>query len=649
MIFLDFETFVTDKYHLDSRRSSGMTTENYVRDEQFQATMLSFCENNGEPQSAAGPDAIGEMLAARDWSRETVVIHNAQFDAAVLSFIYGIVPGSIIDTLCVARGTFGLTENVGLGDLAERFGLPKKSVPYDELRGVRFENMPAELVERLRIGCENDVILLREIAKRLLPGFPKSELIVIDLTTRMFIEPTIFGDADMLRQLAIDERTRKVDTVNKLLLSIPELRQLVDAELAGQRKPKPTAEIAEGVFRSTKKFVALLESLGETVGTKANPKGKLIPAIDSKSIYMRDLMDRDGIIGDLANAKIDLGSQINESRSKRIFDKAITGRPLAIQLKPYGTVTARMSGAGDRLNYQNQPRDAKIRNCLIAPPGMKIVDIDLSQIEYRALCALAKQTDKLDALRAGRDVYSELATKLYGRTITKSDETAKERNVGKTATLSCGFGSGVDGKTFQQNCRKSGLKIPIDDAVKAVAIYRQTHPRVIEFWKECDRVLRYLMVGNGCAMVGPIRIERGALTLPNGLKLPYDMRLDVDSRTLLRRERAKTGGTDFKKTYGGKMAENLSSSISRVILTDIMLTIWSDLELRPFLTVHDSLCYLVPEGDAEQVAKAMINIAEQVPSWWQNGAPPIAVEAKIGTRYGSLKTLKIEQPDESKE
>jgi hypothetical protein len=642
MIFLDFESYTTDKYHLDTRRSGGMTTEDYIRDAQFQPTMLSIAENGGEPQSAAGSDAIAEMLAARDWSRETVCIHNAQFDAAVMSFLYGIVPGFIIDTLCVARGTFGLTENVGLGDLAERFGLPKKSVPYDELKGVRFENMPPELVERLRLGCEGDVRLLREIFKRLVPEFPKSELIAIDLTCRMFVEPMIYGDVDMLRQLAIDERARKVSTVTKLLDEVPQLRQLVQNEQAGQRKPKPALEVAEGIFRSTKKFVALLEAMGETVGMKANPKGKLIPAIDARSIYMRDLMDRDDIIGDLANAKIDLGSSINETRSKRIYDKAITGRPLAIQLKYYGTVTARWSGSGDKLNYQNQPRDAKIRNCLVAPPGLKIVDIDLSQIEYRALCAFAKQTDKLDALRAGRDVYSELATKLYGRTITKSDETAKERNVGKTATLSCGFGSGVDGKTFQQNCRKSGLKIPIEEAMKAVAIYRQTHPLVLEFWNTCKRVLHYLMTGNGCATIGPIRVEKGALTLPNGLKLPYDVKLDADGKTFLRRERAKQSGTDFKKTYGGKMAENLASSISRVILTDIMLTIWSDLKLRPFLSVHDSLSYLVPEDDAERVARAMIDIAERVPPWWQTGAPPIAVEAKIGYRYGSLKTLKIE-------
>ena len=92
------------------------------------------------------------------------------------------------------------------------------------------------------------------------------------------------------------------------------------------------------------------------------------------------------------------------------------------------------------------------------------------------------------------------------------------------------------------------------------------------------------------------------------------------------------------------MAENLASSLSRVILSDIMLKIKSDLGLRPFLTVHDSLSYLVAETDAERVAKAMIEIAEKRPTWWEKGAPPIAVEAKIGDRYGSLETFKPEKP-----
>jgi hypothetical protein len=115
-------------------------------------------------------------------------------------------------------------------------------------------------------------------------------------------------------------------------------------------------------------------------------------------------------------------------------------------------------GAGDRMNFQNLPRDNEIRDCLVAPPGYLIVDIDLSQIEYRVLCALAGQADKLEALRQGRDVYSELASKLYGFPVSKNDDDQKPREVGKTCTLSCGFGSGKDGKTFQQKLPPEKIK-----------------------------------------------------------------------------------------------------------------------------------------------------------------------------------------------
>jgi hypothetical protein len=98
MIFLDFEVFTDDEYRLSK---GGMTTEDFIRDPRFQPTMLSIAENDRAPQSAAGPDAIDELLAARDWSRETVVIHNSMFDAGILAFRYGIVPFFIIDTLCI--------------------------------------------------------------------------------------------------------------------------------------------------------------------------------------------------------------------------------------------------------------------------------------------------------------------------------------------------------------------------------------------------------------------------------------------------------------------------------------------------------------------------------------------------------------------
>ena len=433
----------------------------------------------------------------------------------------------------------------------------------------------------------------------------------------MFVQPTIHGDVDKLRELVASERARKENTAHAL-------------------------GVDEAVFRSTGKFVALLESLGEKVAAKTNAKGEPIPATDAKSIFMRDLMERDDRVGELARAKVDLGSSINEKRAGKILAKAIDGRPLPVQLKPYGTVTARWAGAGDKMNFQNLPRDGQIRDCLVAPLGYLIVDVDLSQIECRVLNAMARQTDVLEALANPElDVYAELATKLYGRPITKkTDEDA--RNVGKTCELSCGYQAGLDGVTFQRNCRSKGLNIPIETARKAVATYRTTHPYVVRFWAECEWILWRLFIGSSVKEIGPVKVRRGALILPNGLELPYALRRGpgkFGNDGFLRLERTTNGEVEYKSTYGGKIAENLSSSVSRVVISDLMIAVYNELGLRPFLTVHDSLSYLAPQADAETVAARMLDIARRTPVWWSVGAPPIAAEVKIGTRYGSMKVF----------
>ena len=104
-------------------------------------------------------------------------------------------------------------------------------------------------------------------------------------------------------------------------------------------------------------------------------------------------------------------------------------------------------------------------------------------------------------------------------------------------------------------------------------------------------------------------------------------------------ERTTNGEVEYKSTYGGKIAENLSSSVSRVILSDLMTAVYTEMGLRPFLTVHDSVTYLVPQADAETAAARLLEIAERPPAWWARGAPPIAAEAKIGARYGSMKVF----------
>jgi DNA polymerase-1 len=73
----------------------------------------------------------------------------------------------------------------------------------------------------------------------------------------------------------------------------------------------------------------------------------------------------------------------------------------------------------------------------MAPPGFLLAPIDLAQIECRILNYLAGQEDVIEAFAEGRDLYSEGASRFYGRKITKQDK--NERHLGKVLELGCGY------------------------------------------------------------------------------------------------------------------------------------------------------------------------------------------------------------------
>ena len=84
-----------------------------------------------------------------------------------------------------------------------------------------------------------------------------------------------------------------------------------------------------------------------------------------------------------------------------------------------------------------------VRGIIKAPPGMRLVDADSSQIELRIVHWLAGDTDMMEALRRGFDPYKGLAA----RTLKKPVDavTSDERNAAKPVSLGC---LGADTKTL---------------------------------------------------------------------------------------------------------------------------------------------------------------------------------------------------------
>lgn len=574
---IDFETFYSQDYTLKK-----MTTEAYIRDSRFKAHLCAVW--TPEERSKLVPptaEALNKYVTGR-----TVIAQKAQFDGLILSHHFGLKPQNWICTLSMARATLPQLRSHSLESLAAYYGLPAKTIDYKAFIGK--VDLDAETYKMLSEGCLQDVSITLDIAKRLLKDFPKAELPIVDATIRMFTEPRMCLDAPM-----------------------------ASAELERIKLAKKTALEQLGVAReelqSADKFSALITACGVEVPMKQSPRvaGKMIPAIAKTDQGMKDLAEHSDIrVAALAQARLGEKSTIMETRLERLIE--MNGRgPLCLYLNYWGAGnTGRWSG-GDKVNAQNFP--PAIQRALVAPEGFKFVKTDSAQIECRILNYFAGQEDITNAFREGQDLYSEGASRFYGRPITKANKI--ERHLGKVLELGCGYRMGWE--KLRRTCALGALGGPpimLDEyeARNAIALYRSTHPKVVELWKKYDRWLD--------TMYRSPKEDR-TIKLPNGTFLDWsDLRYD---------------GNDYyrgeAKVHGGVVVENIIQALGRVFVSDVMLRLR---KLYPHywlaLCTHDDLVNLVPENDAQ----AADNIAQQfkiAPSW----APelPLSADSYEGKRY----------------
>ncbi len=596
-ITLDFETYFDKDYTL-----SKLTTEEYVRDPRFKVHC--YATKHGKELTLPVPRTVISMAPethfAPYWKRGVAILcHHAQFDGLILNHHYGIRPAFWFDTLSMARLVLPHLKSHSLEALAAHFGLPAKTVPYNEFKGVR--NLPSELYNNLAEGCKHDVELTFQIFKRLLPSVPAEELRVIDATIRMFTEPCLELDKPRL-----------------------------GAYLAKTQKDKTDVLTALGVTRdqlqSSARFAEILESLGVAAPNKTSPKGNTIFAFAKTDEGMKQLLEHEnGTVAALAAARLGQKSTLGETRSRALLGMQDRGA-LCVYLKYCGAHTTRWSG-GDSLNWQNFTRGSEIRNSILAPEGSRLVIIDLAQIECRVLNWLAGEETILQAFREGRDLYAEGATRFYGRNITKADKT--ERHLGKTLELGCGYGMGWS--KLQYTCRGGALGgAPINltdsESQRAITSYRASHPAVVRLWKQGDAMLGYLMSGVYYTDLnwGPMRIDKQRICLPNGAALDYSNLTIVDG------EYATITRKGTTKIYGAKLVENIVQALSRVVLSQAMLKI-IERGWRVVLCCHDELVMVAPIEKAQECLAECLQIMKTPPAW--AAGLPLDAEGWVSERY----------------
>lgn len=602
IITWDYETFYDQQYSL-----SKVTTEQYIRDPQFQVIGLAVKVNDEPTEWFSGThEEIKEWLSRFDWENSAVLGHNNMFDCAIGNWVFGIKPKAILDTLSMARAIHGTEVGNSLAKLSLFYELGVKGTEVVDARGKRLEDFTKAELDAYGGYCKNDVELTSKLWKKLAPHFQQNELKLIDITIRMFTEPSLVLDQNLLKQHLAEVKYRKA-----LLL-----------EEAG-------VETRDDLM-SNQKFAQMLINLGVTPPMKISPAtGKETLAMAKSDEEFKALAEHENFqVQALVAARLGNKSTLEETRTERFMGIAERGL-MPVPLQYYAAHTGRWGGA-DKINLQNLPSRGKNANKLKfsikAPEGFYLIDSDSSQIEARMLAWLSGQDDLTENFKNGEDVYKIMAAAIYAKDI--GEVMPNERFVGKTTILGAGYGMGA--KKFGVQLKTFGTEIEESEAIHIVQTYRKTYPQIPLLWTAGRHAIEAMVknqntpFGNGCVEVH----GTDGILLPNGLYQRYPnlrkIRTDDGEQYVYDARRGSV------KIYGGKLVENICQALARCIIGEQMLRISK--RYKPVLTVHDAVACIAPKEEVEEAMAYVQECMRWTPDWAKG--LPVNCEAGYGQSYG---------------
>ena len=647
IVTIDFETRWDSKDYTLSK----MTTEEYIRDKRFKAFGLCVREfGTDDPIEWVSGSGLPEYFSGIDWGRTAVLAHNAQFDVSIMEWVYNARPAFIFDTLSMGRALRGVEVGNSLAKLAADFGLPAKGTAVHSTNGVH--ELEPHLERELAEYCKHDVFLCEEIFKRLAVSYPSKELRLIDMTLKMYTRPRLELDSKMLIKALTEEGELREGLLQRLGIQ--------EAELA-----------------SNPKFADVLQSLGVVAPTKVSKTtGKEAYAFAKNDALFQAMLNGEREdIALLCEARLKVKSTTERTRAQRFLDISQRGK-LPVPLSYYGALSGRWTAAkGSAINMQNLKRGSFLRKAIMAPEGYQLVVGDLSQIEPRVLAWLSDYHEMLDIFRAGGDPYAAFGAQMFNIPGLSKESHPDLRQSAKSALLGCGYGLGwasfasqllvgflgappvryekafakalgVDQAYAQKfidwednvtkmleiphTCTQQELLTHCLAAKKIIDIYRATAHPVATFWERCSNLIASCLYGGEVFQYKCLTFSKERIELPNGMSLLYpDLRLDKDEKG----RSQWVYGPKATKLYAGKVTNNVTQAVARIVMTDGMLRVTKKYPVVG--TVHDEQIVLVPDDEVAD-AKTWVLGQMTVEPKYMPGIP-LAADGGAHRRYGEAK------------
>lgn len=359
----------------------------------------------------------------------------------------------------------------------------------------------------------------------------------------------------------------------------------------------------------------------------------------------------------------------------RLFQPQNLPRPVLEQAAIDQGIDALKADCADLL-FSNvmELTSSAIRGCIIAPSGKKLVVADLANIEGRMLAWLAGEEWKLQAFReydagTGPDLYKLAYAKAFG---IQPDAVSKDqRQIGKVKELMLGYEGGVGAyitgaATYKIDLEAMGEQaissIPqniLNEANSALAwtklnkrstfgltdrawlvcdsfkrLWRYSNPAISSMWKELETAAVNAVVRPGVTYeCRGLKLRRdGAwlrIRLPSGRFLCYPSPQVEDGKLSYMGINQYSRKWSRLKTYGGKLAENVTQAASRDVLAANMPGIEAA-GYQIVLSVHDENITEAPDAD-EFNADHLAGLMATVPHWAEG--LPLAAAGFEAYRY----------------
>ena len=236
-----------------------------------------------------------------------------------------------------------------------------------------------------------------------------------------------------------------------------------------------------------------------------------------------------------------------------------------------------------------------IRTAFVAKEGCVFHVCDFSAIEVRVIAWLAGETWVLDAFRAGKDIYCETASKMFGVPVEKHGRNADLRQRGKVSVLALGY-EGSIGALEAMGGKKLGLS---ESEMKDIVYrWRESNPAIVKLWAAVEKAAitvittgREIIIHRGTTF----SYRWGALliTLPSGRTLCYPRAQLKPEDALGRKMGVVYEGVNQTtkkwgeiRTYGGRLVENIVQAIARDVLGEVILRAYHE-HLDIVFHIHD--------------------------------------------------------------